>query len=67
MSLRVVAVDFGNMSADLSDGRTLPITNLFDAEGEETKDWRETDRFVCGEGSFWMAVPFDGFEVASIN
>lgn len=38
----------------LSDGTTVPITNLFDGDGDETDDPDEAVSFVAGDGDRWF-------------
>lgn len=41
--------------AILSDGSTVPVTNLFDGDGEETNDPDQAVTFVAGDGDRWFA------------
>jgi hypothetical protein len=43
--------------AFLSDGREVPITNLFDAVGQETVDAALAVSFVAGKGDEWFSAP----------
>lgn len=55
------------MTATRDDGVEVPITHRFDEFGDETDDWAETDRFVCGSGDVWFAYPIEHFESAKLN
>lgn len=46
----------------LSDGTTVPITNLLDADGDETDDPNEAVSFVAGEGDRWFTGLCADFE-----
>lgn len=47
--------------AVLEDGTMLPITNLFDIDGDETDDPDEAVSFVAGEGGVWVSGSCDDF------
>ncbi len=50
----------------LSDGSTVPVTNLYDADGNETDDPNEAATFVAGEGDKWFSGAVSDFaEVAT--
>ena len=49
----------------LSDGRVVPATNLFDAEGDETADPAEAVTFVAGADRDWFCCPCEGYAAAA--
>lgn len=53
--------------AFLTDGSTVPITNLFDAWGDETDDASEAVSFVCGAGRVWLSDRLDRFETVRVH
>lgn len=61
------AISLPTRTVFLEDGRILPITNLFDAIGEETADPDEAVSFVCGSGRLWISDRLDSFEAATIH
>jgi hypothetical protein len=63
----VVSINMIERTALLDDGRTVPITNLFDAVGEETDDPREAVSFVCGAGRQWISDSIDHFDKVTIQ
>lgn len=52
--MTVEAANWFTRLAVLSDGAAVPVTNLFDADGEETEDPDEAVTFVAGEGGRWF-------------
>ncbi len=44
----VIACDLDRMVATLTNGRDVPITNLFNGYGQEVADWDDAVVFVCG-------------------
>lgn len=62
MPADVEALSLTKRLAHLSDGRTVPITNLLDAWGDDTADLAEAVAFVCGAGREWWALPLADFE-----
>ncbi len=34
----------------------LPITNMYDADGDDTEDWAEAKSYVCGSGDLWITM-----------
>ena len=58
----VAAISVAQRWALLSDGRTVPITNLFDCRGEETADPAEAVSFVAGSERLWFSAPLADFE-----
>lgn len=34
----------------------LPITNLYDRDGDETEDWNAAIAYVCGQQDLWITV-----------
>lgn len=51
----------------LTDGRTVPITNLYDAAGDETEDACDAVVFVCGEGRVWLSDLIASFEAVTVQ
>lgn len=51
------------------EGETLPVTNMFDADGIETRSLNAADRFVAGprQDGQWVCVPFESACVVSRN
>lgn len=50
-------------AAVLANGVELPITNWFDAEGDETDNREDARVFVCGAvGVGWFVGVFDDYE-----
>lgn len=60
----VEAVNLAGRFVLLTDGRTVPITNLFDGHGDETAELDDVVSFVAGEGQQWFAAPMRKFERA---
>jgi len=60
--LDVEAINVAERIALLSDGSSAPITNLFDADGEETVDADEAVAFVAGAGAQWFAGRIDSYQ-----
>lgn len=53
--IAVQAINLGRRIALLNDGSTVPVTNLLDADGDETEAPAEAVGFVAGEGRTWFA------------
>jgi hypothetical protein len=51
----VEAANWPARVAILTDGTTVPVTHLFDADGDETSDTSEAVSFVAGEGDLWFS------------
>jgi hypothetical protein len=49
----VGAANWFTRYALLEDGRSVPIVQLFDCDGDETNDPDEAISFVAGEGNEW--------------
>jgi hypothetical protein len=49
------------------DGDVFPITNLYDAEGDETDDIGEAVAAVAGTEGRWFAFRLDDFETTPVN
>lgn len=60
--LDVAALNVHQRLALLSDGEIVPITNLFDAEGCETKDPGQARSFVAGGGAQWFSGDLAAYE-----
>ncbi len=55
----IAYVDLGGMFVLLNNGETLPITNMFDADGDEC-DPDEAVSVVAGaDGLGWWSVPLE--------
>lgn len=54
------------MAALLDDGLVVPITHLFDSEGDETDDWDCCVLFVCGGGATWYVAAAADYETGSV-
>lgn len=52
--MSAVAIKTFSRLALLNDGTTVPITNLFDADGDETDDPDLAVSFVAGEADRWF-------------
>lgn len=63
----VVALHLTDRLALLADDRQVPITNLFDADGDETADPAEAVAVVCGEGMEWYSVNLAEFDKARVQ
>lgn len=61
------AINRFGMVALLDDGTTVPITNLFDADGEETDDPDEAVTFVAGEGDRWFTGECADYAEVSVH
>jgi hypothetical protein len=51
------------------DGETVPVTNLFDADGEPVEAWDDAFTFVAGpraDGS-WLSAETADFQKARLN
>lgn len=62
----VSAINRANMAALLDDGLVVPITHLFDSEGDETDDWDCCVLFVCGGGATWYVAAAADYETGSV-
>ena len=55
----IAYVDLGGMFVLLNNGETLPITNMFDADGDECEA-AEAVSIVAGiDGLGWWSVPLE--------
>lgn len=63
----IQAVNIGQRVAITDDGRTLPITNMFDASGAETSDPDEVLACVVGAGDEWFTIVLSDFEDVTLN
>jgi hypothetical protein len=60
--LDVESVNMEQRLAVLSNGVTVPVTKLFDEDGDETDDPCEADTFECGsELTGWFVCLMDDF------
>jgi hypothetical protein len=63
--IEVTAIDETTREAMLSDGRSAPITSLFDASGAETDDLGRAVSFVAGaDGVGWFNGSLAGLKRA---
>ena len=68
MSVRVVAFSLAGRWAELDDGVQVPLTNMFDADGEETDDPDLCDRFVAGsDATKWFVHQVADFEAIQVS
>jgi len=58
----VDAINAFTRFAVLNDGTTVPVTGLYDADGEETNDPDQAVTFVAGEGDRWFSGLCSEFE-----
>lgn len=59
----VAWVDLNDMTVTLNSGDLLPITRMFDEDGDETEDRDAAVRIVAGsDGLGWWSVPLDWVE-----
>lgn len=65
--MKIDAIHLGVRLALLDSGDTVPITNLFDAAGEEVDCAADAISFVAGEGGTWFAGMTADFETAGVN
>lgn len=63
----VEAVNVGRRIALLTDGRTVPITNLLDGDGDETDDPAEAVAFVAGADDQWFAAQLADYETRGLQ
>lgn len=66
-ALDVSSANLTKRIAVLTDGRVVPVTNLFDAEGNDVTEPDDAVSFVCGEGSTWLACAVEDFDRAVIQ
>ena len=63
MSERVVAFSLTGKWAELDDGQQVPLTNMFDTDGEETDDPDQCDKFVAGsDATRWFVHLVSDFD-----
>lgn len=62
--INVQAINLSRRLALISDGSTVPVTNLLDADGDEAAAPEEAVGFVAGEGGTWFAGLLSDYEVA---
>jgi hypothetical protein len=63
----VQALNVSARLALLSDGTTVPITDLFDAGGANTENPAEAVGFVCGAGGFWICDLISSFDAVTVQ
>lgn len=63
----IQALSLSQRLAFLTDGSAVPITNLFDAWGEETDALEQAVSFVCGAGRVWLSDRLDRFETVTVH
>lgn len=61
--LTVVAINLPERIARLSSGVVVPITTLFDGDGNQTDDIEDAVQFVCGSDTLhgWFNGPVEAF------
>ena len=65
---RIVAFSLTGKWAELDDGRQVPLTNMFDADGGETHDPDLCDMFVAGsDATQWFVYRVADFEAVQAN
>lgn len=52
----IIAINLSKRYVTTDDGRSLPITNLFDGDGEEVEREEDVQQIVCGQGAEWYRV-----------
>lgn len=65
--LKIDALHLGQRLALLDNGEIVPITNLFDAEGDETDSADDAISFVSGRDNTWFAGITADFETAPVQ
>lgn len=65
--MTVEAVNLADRLALLSDGRTVPVTVMYCAGGDETDDPATAVTCVCGSGEQWFAVRLGDFDPATTH
>lgn len=50
------------VEARTSFGRIVPVTQMYDGDGDETADFQEALTLVAGEGERWWAVVVNEYE-----
>lgn len=63
----IQALSLPQRLAFLTNGATVPITNLFDAWGDETDDLASAVSFVCGAGRVWLSDRLDRFVTVTVH
>lgn len=65
--MSIVACNFGQRVAVLADGARVPITDFFDADGDDCL-LEEAVMFVCGsDETGWFATPMADFDGAVMH
>ena len=63
----IASTKWASRVALLSDGTTVPITNLLDEFGDETDDPDEAVTFVAGDGDQWFAGLCSDYDEVTIQ
>lgn len=58
----IQALNLAQRLALLDDGATVPITDLFDANGEDTEDLAEAVGFAAGQDRHWFSGRISDYE-----
>ena len=69
MSIEVACVNCAERAAITEDGQSLPITNLFDSNGEECEDVDEAVTAVAGpdKNGLWICINFSVMEKVTLQ
>lgn len=63
----VAYVDLGGMFVLLNNGDTLPITNMFDADGDECEPGDAVSVVAGADGLGWWSVPLEFADAELLN
>ncbi|WP_310540822.1 hypothetical protein [Phenylobacterium sp.] len=63
----IASTKWTSRAALLSDGTTVPITNLLDEFGDETDDPDEAVTFVAGDGDQWFTGLCSDYDEVTIQ
>ncbi len=63
----IEAINLVKRVALLADGTCVPITNIFDEDGDETDDINEAVAFVAGRGLDWWSDDVNHYLKVSSN
>ncbi len=67
VAMKIDAIHLEQLQALLDTGVIVPITNLFDAEGDETDSPDDAISFVAGCDNLWVAGIVADYEAAQVN
>lgn len=63
----IAYVDLGGMFVLLNNGQTLPITNLFDCDGDECEPAEAVSVVAGADGLGWWSVPLEFADPEAVN